>query len=74
MSGADLTNLVYLTGLECDAVNEEIPTRDPAQCALFMSFWCKVTGTQHITLTAIAPDGPATTTTFTMAEIGRAHV
>ena len=53
-------------------MNEEIPTRDPAQCALFMSFWCKVTGTQHITLVAIAPDGPATTTTFTVGELDQA--
>ncbi len=45
-------------------MNASTPSPDPAACASFADFWCRITGAQHITLTAITPDGPTTTETF----------
>src|SRR5450631_3867415 len=53
-------------------IGTEPPTLDVAECAQFISFWCSVTGAPHITLTAITPDGPTTTATFTTADTEKA--
>lgn len=53
-------------------MSTEIPTYDLAECARFISFWSKVTGAPHITLTAITPDGPTATATFTPAQLDQA--
>ena len=53
-------------------MNAEAPTYDRAECAQFISFWCEVTGAPHITLTAITPDGPTTTATFSLADTQKA--
>ncbi len=49
-------------------MNAETPTPDLAACETFADFWCGLTGAPHITLTAITPDGPATTATFTRGQ------
>jgi hypothetical protein len=53
-------------------MNAGQPILDLAECARFAAFWCEVTGAQHITLTAITPDGPTTTATFTIADVDKA--
>jgi hypothetical protein len=49
-------------------VNAEAPALDLAECKSFLAFWREVTGASHVTLTAITPDGPTTTATFTTAD------
>ena len=46
-------------------MNAEIPTPDLAECERFAAIWCELTDAPHITLTAIKPDGPTDTLTFT---------
>jgi uncharacterized protein (DUF927 family) len=55
-----------------DATIAGPPILDLAECAQFAAFWCEVTGAQHVTLTAITPDGPTTTATFTIGDADKA--
>jgi hypothetical protein len=50
-------------------MNADMPTFDLAECTQFISHWCNQSHTPHVTLTAILPDGPTTTATFTPADI-----
>jgi uncharacterized protein (DUF927 family) len=59
-------------GAQVRDMTVETPTFDLAECAQFIAFWCRVTGAPHLTLTAITPDGPTTTATFTAADTEKA--
>ena len=49
----------------------EEPSLDLTECARFITFWSEITGTLHITLTSIVPDGHTTTATFSRGEDDR---
>jgi hypothetical protein len=45
-------------------MSAESPELDLTECSRFVSFWSEMTGTPHITLTAITPDGGTRTRSF----------
>lgn len=47
-------------------------TPDLHVCNTFIKFWLERTGAPHITLVAIVPDGPTTTTTYSLGHLGDA--
>ena len=49
-------------------MNAETPTPDLSECAHFLRFWMETTGTSHITLVGIIPDGDATARTFALGD------
>jgi hypothetical protein len=51
----------------------ETPTFDLSECIHFIAGWCEITGAPHVTLTAIAPNGPTYTVTFAAGDLERAE-
>jgi hypothetical protein len=53
-------------------INGAAPALDLTECAKFIELWSRIADTPHVTLTAITPDGPTTTATFTKADTKKA--